>query len=823
MTAEREDLGTDPVVVTPGSTNETVISIADDDGAGLVIDTTALTVDEDGSAIFSVKLATQPTGNVTVSVTSSDTSAATVSPASRTFNTSNWNMDQTFTVSGVDDTDAQDETLTVSLTASGADYARVTGSVTVNVTDDDTPSPGLVINPSSLPVDEAGTAMFSVRLATQPTGNVTVSVTSSDTGAATVAPPSRTFKDSTWNMDQTFTVTGVNDADADSETLTVSLTAAGADYAGVTGSVTVNLTDDDTPRDDRPTSLTVNFGAATYSVDESDDPATTDVDESQVVVTVTLSEDPGQTVKIPLVTENQDGASSDDYSGVPDNVVFNSGETEKTFTFTATNDTEDDDGESVNISFGGLSTAAVPIAAGSPAETVISITDDDRPTSLTVNFGAATYSVNESDDPATTNVAENQVVVTVTLSEDPEQTVKIPLMTENQDGASSDDYSGVPTSMTFNSGDTEETITFTATDDTEDDDGESVKLTLGASTNPQVAVTAGSTGETVISITDDDRPTSLTVEFGAATYSVDESDDPATTDVDESKVTVTVTLNEDPEEMVTIPITKMDQDGASSDDYSGVPDNVVFNSGETEKTFTFTATDDTEDDDGESVKLTFGTLPTTPVSVAAGTTDETVVSIIDDDAAVGRARGVPAPPEDDDDDQPPAVTATAAPTATRFPTATAAPTATRAPVITPQVPSPEPTTAPEQEPTPTPTQTPVPAPDAAPTPTPTPTPTPVPTATATPTPTPTPTLTPTLTPAPAPTSTPQPTATPVIGASVAEMPTPEAGATVPERVRSTLVGAANTLRDRNTLIILLIILGILLLGIFIYLILRRRQ
>jgi len=46
---------------------------------------------------------------------------------------------------------------------------------------------------------------------------------------------------------------------------------------------------------------------------------------------------------------------------------------------------------------------------------------------------------------------------------------------------------------------------------------------------------------------------------------------------------------------------------------------------------------------------------------------------------------------------------------------------------------------------------------------------------------------------------------------------------VPERVRSTLVGAANTLRDRNTLIILLIILGILIIGVFVYLVLRRRQ
>ena len=50
--------------------------------------------------------------------------------------------------------------------------------------------------------------MFSVQLATQPTGNVTVSVTSGDTDAATVFPASYTFSDSTWNMDQTFTVTG---------------------------------------------------------------------------------------------------------------------------------------------------------------------------------------------------------------------------------------------------------------------------------------------------------------------------------------------------------------------------------------------------------------------------------------------------------------------------------------------------------------------------------------------------------------------------------------------------------------------------------------
>ena len=60
-------------------------------------------------------------------------------------------------------------------------------------------------------------------------------------------------------------------------------------------------------------------------------------------------------------------------------------------------------------------------------------------------------------------------------------------------------------------------------------------------------------------------------------------------------------LSADPERTVAIPIEKTDQDGASSADYSGVPASVTFNSGDTSKSFTFTATADTLDDDGESV------------------------------------------------------------------------------------------------------------------------------------------------------------------------------------------------------------------------------
>ena len=180
----------------------------------------------------------------------------------------------------------------------------------------------------------------------------------------------------------------------------------------------------------------------------------------------------------------------------------------------------------------------------------------------------------------------------------------------NQGGATSADYSGVPVSVTFNAGQTSRPFTFNATDDTLDDDGESVKLGFGT-LPPRVSL--GARDETTVSITDDDDP-EVTVAFVQDAYRV----------VEGRTVTVRITLSADPERTVAIPLSKTEQNGASSADYSGVPASVTFNSGETSKTFDFVAADDTLSDTGESVKLTFGGLPD---RVSEGTPAETTVTI----------------------------------------------------------------------------------------------------------------------------------------------------------------------------------------------------
>src|SRR2546429_3100565 len=75
------------------------------DTAGITVNPTSglTTTEAGGTATFTVVLNTKPTANVTVPVSSSNTAEGTVSDASLTFTTANWNTPQTVTVTGVDD------------------------------------------------------------------------------------------------------------------------------------------------------------------------------------------------------------------------------------------------------------------------------------------------------------------------------------------------------------------------------------------------------------------------------------------------------------------------------------------------------------------------------------------------------------------------------------------------------------------------------------------------------------------------------------------------------------------------------------------------
>ena len=220
---------------------------------GFDINPTAVTVTEGSASIasFEVTLTTQPTVDVTVNVRLRPSPVLLVTPTTLTFTPGNWDTAQTVNVnaSSFQDADTIALELQVGLTAvsTDGDYDTKTASISVTVTDDDTAD--LIVSQTSVTVDENGTATFDVSLATQPTGSVTVSVTSADPAAVTADPDSLTFTTTDWDAAQT--VTGTDDADTSNDTATITLTSmsADSDYDSLTAPVTVAVTDDDAPPD----------------------------------------------------------------------------------------------------------------------------------------------------------------------------------------------------------------------------------------------------------------------------------------------------------------------------------------------------------------------------------------------------------------------------------------------------------------------------------------------------------------------------------------------------------------------------------------------
>ena len=469
-------------------------------------------------------------------------------------------------------------------------------------------------------VPEGGIRRISVVLDEDPERTVVIPITKTNQGGArsgdySVNPdPINVTFNAGGDLTQTFTFTATLDTvDDDGESVLLGFDTPNLPTrvsVGTTSQSTVSITDDDDPE------VTVKFGASSINVGEGD----------SATITVTISADPERELQIPIMATGKNGADPTDFSRTPAVLIFPSGSTaDRTFTVTATNDTVDDDGETVELSFGTMPDDRVSPDPDPDSHTSVTVTlvDNDDPL-VTVSFQSDKYTVPESDDPATTSGTENEVTVSVVLDKDPERTVVIPITKTNQGGARRVDYSvdPDPTNVTFNAGgNLTQTFTFTATADTDDDDGESVLLGFG--TMPDARVTAGTTSQSTVSITDDDHP-EVTVKFGATSINVDEGD----------SATITVTISADPKRTVVIRITKTEENGATAQgetgaDYSGVPNSVIFTASGSQ-TFTFTATQDRIDDDNERVKLGFDT-PNLPTRVTAANPTTQTINIGDDD------------------------------------------------------------------------------------------------------------------------------------------------------------------------------------------------
>ena len=144
------------------------------------------------------------------------------------------------------------------------------------------------------------------------------------------------------DSEPTADVTAVDESDPTDDaddTGTITHTVSGGDYAAVEAApVAVRVVDDEDPQ------VKVEFDRAAGIVAEA----------GEISFSVTLSKDPERTITIPISVAHH-GADIADYTLAPTSVTFDDGSVlSKPIALTAVDDAFDDDGESVTLSFTGL-------------------------------------------------------------------------------------------------------------------------------------------------------------------------------------------------------------------------------------------------------------------------------------------------------------------------------------------------------------------------------------------------------------------------------------------------------------------------------------
>jgi hypothetical protein len=238
------------------------VTTTDDDapagGAGFTVSGGPIDINEaapGNSGTFNVVLDSQPASNVVFGVTSADEEVATVSPATLTFTPANWSTPQAVAVTAADNPVADGDhavVVAVAVDDGASDNAfDPLPDQTVDVTVHDDEVAGFSVDAQSVMVSEAGTsATFHVVLDGRPASTVDILVSSDDPGEATAGPARLRFTPGKWNVPQTVTVTGVDDAEVDGDqdffvTLTVDDAASPAAFHGLSDQVGVTTTDDD--------------------------------------------------------------------------------------------------------------------------------------------------------------------------------------------------------------------------------------------------------------------------------------------------------------------------------------------------------------------------------------------------------------------------------------------------------------------------------------------------------------------------------------------------------------------------------------------------
>ena len=244
------------------------ITIKDNDLAGITYDSTSVTLNEGQSITRSFKLKSQPTSDVTLNISSNNSSRLSISKSSLTFTASNWNIDQSVTFTSIDNSIADGDvtvSVTIKSTSSDINYNNLSSGFAITVKDND--ASGIIADTTKATINEGQYITRTFKLKSQPKANVVLNISSNDTNSRlSISKSSLVFTDSNWNIEQSVVFTAIdnNIKDDDSDVLvTIKSSSTDLPYNNLTNVFMITVKDDDV--DNKLGTLM--FTTSTFAVD----------------------------------------------------------------------------------------------------------------------------------------------------------------------------------------------------------------------------------------------------------------------------------------------------------------------------------------------------------------------------------------------------------------------------------------------------------------------------------------------------------------------------------------------------------------------------
>jgi len=581
-----------------------------------VTPTSGLTTTEaGGTASFEVVLTKLPTASVTIGLASSDLTEGTVSPASLTFTTANWNVAQHVTVTGVND-DVIDgpvgyTIVTAPAVSTDANYSgKNPDDVSVTNTDDDATTVSIVATDASGSEPGTDDGLFTVTLAggkLAPPAGIVVNYTIA--GNATPGADYTAFSGSATIPAGASSATIVVDVLSDEvvEPIeTVTLTLTGANRASVTvgtpNSASVNITDDDT---------------ATVSIARVADGAeATTPAGGKFRVTQTKASSTATAVAYTVNGTATPGAGND-YAALSGTVTIPAGATTADIDVQVFNDNIVEGTETVIVALTGISSGNADISLATANQTAaVSITDDDT----------ATVSIARVNDGAETAAPTNGKFRVTQMKASSADTVLSYTVGGTATAGAGSDYTPLSGSVTIPAGTTTADIDVSVLNDDVVEATETVIVTLGGITSSSPGVTVNESNKTAtVSITDDDT---ATVSIGK----VNDGAEAATPTAGKFRVTQTKVSSTDT--VLSYTVSGTATPGAGND-YSPLSGTVTIPAGVTTADIDVPVLDDDLVESNETVIVTLSGITSGDPQIAIDNGNKTAtVWIADDDTAL---------------------------------------------------------------------------------------------------------------------------------------------------------------------------------------------